>query len=56
MGRGVLVEVGRVPELAANCNQGKVKMQYTYIELSLNLDISVLKCYQVFCMYIEVKS
>ena len=51
--KGVLVEVGRVPELAINYNQGKVQILYTYIGLSLNPAISIIKCYQVFCMYIE---
>ena len=56
LGNEVLVEVGRVPELAANCNQGRVQMLYTYIELGLNLMLSVIKYYQVFCIYIEANS
>ena len=52
MGKGVLVKVGRVPKLAANYNQGRVQILYTYIGLSLNLAISVFKYYHVFCMYI----
>ena len=43
--KGVLVEVSRVPELATNCNQGRVQMLYTNIGLSLNLDISFIECY-----------
>ena len=50
MGKGVLVEIGRMPELATNCNQGRVQMLYTYIRLNLNLAISVIKYYQVFYM------
>ena len=53
VGKGVLVEVGRVPELATNYNQGRVQMLYTYIGLSLSLAISVIECYQVFFTYIE---
>ena len=54
MGKGVLVEVGRVPDLATNYMQGRVQMLYTYIGLSLNLAISFIECYQVFCMYVKV--
>ena len=56
VGKGVLVEIVRVPELATNYNQGSVQMLYTYIKLSFNLIISVIKYYQVFCTYIEVNS
>ena len=53
MGKGVLVEISSMSELAANHNQGRVQMLYTYIGLSLNLAISTIECYQLFCIYIE---
>ena len=55
LGKGVLAEIGRVPELAANCSQGKVQMLYTYIRLNLelNLVLFVIECYLVLCIYIE---
>ena len=56
VGKGMLVEVGRLQELAANYNQGKVRMLYTYIGMSINLAISVFNFCQAFCMYIEVNS
>ena len=52
--KGGLVEFGRAPGLAVNYNQGRVQMLYTYKGFSLNLAISIIECYQVFCMYIEV--
>ena len=45
MGKGLLVEIGWVPELAANSNQGRVQMLYTYMGLSFKLAISVIECY-----------
>ena len=56
VGKVVLVEVGRIPELATNSNQGRVQMLYTYIGLSLSLAISVIECYQVFYIYIKAHS
>ena len=49
----MLVEIGRVPELVANCSQGRVQILYTYIGLSLKLALSVIKYYRVLCLYIE---
>ena len=56
VGKGVLVEVGRVPELAANHNQGRMQMLYTYIGLCLKVSISCIECFQEFCIYIEANS
>ena len=56
MGKGLLVEVGKVLELAANYNQGRVQILYIYIGLSLNISISVVEYYQVFCTYTKVNS
>ena len=53
LGEGVLLEVGRVPELSANCRQGKVQILYTYIGLNLYLALSVFKYYFILCIYIE---
>ena len=56
VGKGVLEEIGRVPELAANYNQGRLKILYTYIGLSLNLARSAIECNQVFCIYFKSNS
>ena len=50
------MEAGKIPELAPNYNQSKVKMLYTYIGLSLNLAISVIEYYQVFFIYVKAHS
>ena len=42
--KGVPAEAGRVPELATNCSQGRMRMLYTYIGLNLNLALSVIEC------------
>ena len=42
--KGVPAEAGRVPELATNCSQGRVRMLYTYIGLNLNFVLSVMEC------------
>ena len=54
--RGVLVEIGRVLELAANCSQGRVQMLHTYIGLNLCLALSIIKCYHVLCIFIKANS
>ena len=56
LGKGVLLENGRVLEFAANCRQGRVQMLYTYIGLNLNVAISVIKFYHVLYIYIKVNS
>ena len=53
LGEGMLVKVGRAPELAANCEQGRAQMLYTYIGLSLNLVLSFIKYYRVFCILLR---
>ena len=52
-GQGSACRSWQDAELAANCNQGRVQMLYTYIGLNLNLALSVIECYHVLYIYIE---